>query len=42
MICSCVNLDRFIVRLLMTDPNFKPGALQGARSNRDKDTPVSA
>jgi hypothetical protein len=32
MICSCVNLDRFVVRLLFTDPNFKPETFHGAGS----------
>jgi len=29
MTCCCVNLHRFIVRLLMTDPNFKLRRFQG-------------
>lgn len=32
IICSCVNLDRLIVRLLLTDPDFKPGTFQRAGS----------
>jgi len=31
-----VNLDRFIVRLLLTDPNFKAGAFQGAGSTANQ------
>ena len=34
MICSCVNLDRFIIRLLLTDPNFKPGIFQERMAKR--------
>jgi hypothetical protein len=33
MICSSLNLPLRIVRLLVPDPGFKPGAPQGAGSN---------